>query len=233
MRAFAILAAVVLAAGCGDAVPQQSENRGRVVDEETGAGIPGAIVVARYVGSRGLEGSSSCNRVESAVSDTDGWFVLPYDKAAGPLLMDAYHKDYMRGRPTRGAQNGVDGDYKKWHVVLFAFDDATGPGRVVGYEPKIYHSREEALEASRERKDVYLRRFRGSREERLLGLRGLSNAGSCGGPPQTSPGPIPFFEAIRDEQVQLKEEQRFVDLTNNDIKYAEDIAWRSNNRRQK
>ena len=83
-----------LLAGCSDsAPPQPTVKRGQVIDQDTEKPIPGVIVVGTYEGSRGFEGASSCNRVESAVSDEDGWFTLPLDPNAGPVLLsgDAVH----------------------------------------------------------------------------------------------------------------------------------------------
>src|SRR5437879_12521052 len=111
---------VLLMCACSDAVPTDADNRGRVIDVDTGKGIAGAIVVAKYMGSRGFEGASSCNRVESAVSDQDGWFDLPDDARAGPRLMEAYHPNYVPGYRARYA---VGISEHKWQVWAQKRDD--------------------------------------------------------------------------------------------------------------
>jgi hypothetical protein len=63
----ALFAALV--ASCKDAPPPTVWGRGQVIDQDTEKPIAGVIVVGKYRGSRGFEGASSCNRVESAVSD--------------------------------------------------------------------------------------------------------------------------------------------------------------------
>ena len=118
LHAAALLSLLICA--CSDAVPTAADNRGRVIDVDTGKGIAGAIVVAKYMGSRGFEGSSACNRVESAVSDQDGWFILPDDPQAGPRLMEAYHPDYVRGY---GARYAVGESAHRWHVWEQKRDD--------------------------------------------------------------------------------------------------------------
>ena len=194
---------VLLGSGCSDAGPEPYENRGRVIDQDTGEGIAGAIVVGNYMGSRGFEGSSSCNRIEGAVSDSEGWFTLPLDPSAGPILMAAYHREYKSGKSTRHAFGGVDGDAKKWRVAITRWDENNRNGKTIAVEPKVYHSEKEALLVSREWIDVYLRRFKGTRDERNLELGGLSGMGICGGGAVTSEGAVPFLEAIHDEYLKL------------------------------
>ena len=53
--AIAALASLV-ATGCSEAGPQATEFRGRVIDQDTDQPIAGAIVVGKYVGSRGARG---------------------------------------------------------------------------------------------------------------------------------------------------------------------------------
>ena len=202
-RFVAALAAVLAVAACSDAGPQPLEHRGRVIDQDTGLPIAGAIVVGKYMGSRGFEGASSCNRVESAVSDNDGWFTLPLDSRDSPPFMEAYHRGYKWGRGPRKAWRGLDGNMNHWQVAVNQWDAENRTSQVVRVEPTIYHSKAEALEASREWKDVYLKPFTGSREERLDELHRLTNAGSCVAPHQTTAGPIPFFEAIYNEEAEL------------------------------
>jgi len=170
--------AALLGTGCSEAGPQATEFRGRVIDQDTDQPIAGAIVVGKYVGSRGAEGSTSCNRVESAVSDQDGWFTLPLDPRDGGPLMEAYHRGYKWGRSPRKALRGVDGNVEHWQVQIVAWNAEINRATLIRYEPTIYRSQAEALAASRQELDVYLKPFSGNREERLRELHRVTNAGS-------------------------------------------------------
>lgn len=191
---------MALVSGCSGG-PTEAVNRGRVIDQETGQGIAGAIVVGKYMGSRGPEGASSCNRVESAVSDQEGWFSLPTDPQGKPPFMEAYHRGFRVGISPRHAFNGAGPEKSiyKWQVQISQWDQDNKRAHILHVEPQVYDSEKEALEASREWKDVYLKQFRGTKEEWLFELRRLST--SCGGPPQTSDGLVPFLEAIYQEQL--------------------------------
>jgi hypothetical protein len=197
----------VLANGCSRAaVPLPTESRGRVVDQDTGMPIAGALVVGKYMGSIAWAGAS-CDRIESAVSDQEGWFTIPTDSNGKPPFMEAYSRGYGRGKGPRRATNGAEGDLEKWQVEVFLWDANNRQGKLVSTESTIYRSKREAEEASREWKDVYLRRFKGGREEHLMELRRLVNGGICGGGPHTSSGPIEFLETIHGEQIALDESQ--------------------------
>ena len=76
----AVTVFALLVGGC-DLFGEQTQ-RGRVLDQDTGEPIAGAIVVGRYMGGISW-GGSSCNRAESAVSDAQGWFELPVDRKDG------------------------------------------------------------------------------------------------------------------------------------------------------
>src|SRR5438552_11128838 len=197
LRAAALLGLLICA--CSDAVPTAADNRGRVIDVDTGKGIAGAIVVAKYMGSRGFEGSSACNRVESAVSDQDGWFILPDDPQAGPRLMEAYHPDYVRGY---GARYAVGECAHRWHGWAQKRDDNDNLVSIKeGSET--YPSRAAAQVASREWIDFYMKRFHGTRERRLLELDRLVGQGICGAGPRTTRGSVPYVQAIRNEEVAI------------------------------
>jgi hypothetical protein len=191
----------VIVAGCGSAKPppQPQESRGRVLDQDTGQPIPGAIVVGKYQG--GLRwGGGSCNRIESAVADQNGEFALPLDPNAGLLYMEAYHRDYVYGHHARYAV-GLAPD--KWQIWVEKWDETNMISTVVAKEPKIYRTEGEAKEASREDKDIHLRRFTGSRQERLRELDRLVGMGICGGRTLTTDGAIEFLKAIYQEQTEL------------------------------
>src|SRR5262249_15471798 len=112
----AVLAALLLAAGCHSAEPPKpaevTQTRGRVLDQATGLPVPGTIVIAKYRGGVAW-GGGSCNRVESAVADQNGEFVLPLDPRLGARYMEAYHRDYGLARPPRYAV-GIAPD--KWQI---------------------------------------------------------------------------------------------------------------------
>ncbi len=193
----------LLAGGCSEAGLAPTEFRGRVIDQDTGQPIAGAIVVGKYMGSRGPEGASSCNRVESAVSSQDGWFTLPLDSQAGPPLLEAYHRNYKWGKSVQKAWRGGDGNMSHWQVTVYQWDAENKKGTILRTEPTIYHSQAEALEASRENKDVYLKRSNEARSDRLQELDRLVGHGICGGGPTSTDGAVPYVKAILAEQVEL------------------------------
>ena len=166
-------------------------------------------------------GVTSCNRVESAVSDQDGWFNLPIDPGDGGPLMEAYHRGYGWGLSTRRAWAGVDGNINHWQVTVYKRSEDNLSSVILRTEPTIYHSQAEALAASRQELDVYLKSFKGTREERLRELHRLTNAGSCNGPHRTTAGPVPFFEAIYAEQIELNDNARFQEMLRDSIAAAD------------
>jgi hypothetical protein len=220
-----LLGALLIAlSGCSGSAPppqQETANRGQVIDQDTGQPIPGVIVVARYVGSVAASGASSCNRVETAVSDENGWFELPLDPKAGPLLMEGYHKEYRHGYPVR-VPTCLEGHPDQCQIWQDRRDDNDDVVSVVK-EPKIYHGAEAAKEAARYRKDVYLKRFKGTREERLRELWRLQSGNSCLAPPKTSEGLVPFLEAILQEEIALGDSRDSIRDTNERIKWANEV----------
>ena len=81
--------------------------------------------------------------------------------------------------------------------------------------------------APREQVDVYLKRFSGTREQRLDELHRLSNAGSCIAPNQTTAGPVSFFEAIHAEQTELGDDKRSLEMSREDIRDAKSSFGRA------
>ena len=216
----AIFAMSVVA--CSEAGPQATEFRGRVIDQDTGQPIAGAIVVGKYTGSRGFEGSTSCNRVESAVSDPDGWFTMPIDPRDGGPLMEAYHRGYKWGRSPRWAQNGRDGNPDHWQVQVVewnAENDSRQDWSDTNQQSTALEA--EAIAASRQEKDVYLKAFRGAPSDRLTELHRLPIAGSCRGTFYSSPGPVPFFEAVLQEQRELADDEASLRLVSGAIAAAQ------------
>lgn len=200
-RQLAAVATLLLMVGCNAASPPVStESRGRVIDEETGLGIAGALVVGRYMGNIAWAGTS-CDRIESATADQDGWFTIPNDSNGKSPFLEAYHRGYGRGYNVRYAV-GLSAEPPQWQVWQGRRDENAVVVSVVK-EPTIYHSQREAQEASRQFRDISLRPFKGTREERLMSLSVQSGGGSCGGGPQTTSGPIEFLEAILQEKIEL------------------------------
>jgi hypothetical protein len=206
---------------------QPTEFRGQVIDQDTGRPITGAIVVGRYTGTRGPEGSTSCNRVESAVADQDGRFTMPIDPRYGWPLMEAYSRGYKWGRSPRWAQNGADGNVDHWQVQVVEWNAENGRAKTVRYEPAIYASRKDAMAASREHMDVYLKPFVGDRTQRLNEIHRLSGAGICEGTYYSSAGPVPFFQAILEEQIELGDDEASLHLVRGVISSAETKHKRS------
>src|SRR4249920_10951 len=134
----ALLAAMlaVIVGACAAEKPP-TESRGRVNDQETGQGIAGAIVFGRYMGSIAW-GGGACNRVESTVSDQDGWFALPLDPDSGPILLEAYHRDYVHGNATKYAFV-EDLSRSIWKVKVVKWDEANRYAKIVAIEPTAYH----------------------------------------------------------------------------------------------
>jgi len=214
----AVLGTWALAMGAcskNDAPPQETVNRGQVFDQDSGQPIAGVIVVGVYRGSIRGSGATSCNRVESAVSDKDGWFELPLDPEAGPLAMEGYHRDYRHGWPVRVAVCGVKGDGNPHECQIWQERrDRNDKVISVVKEPAIYDSEAAAAKAARENTDLYLKRFDGTREERLQELWRLPAANSCLAPAKTSQGLLPFLEAILQEQIELGDYPQKIRVTN-------------------
>jgi hypothetical protein len=219
--ALQLLVSVAIAlARCSDAAPpQETVNRGQVLDQDTGKPITGAIVVGKYLGSMGAGGASSCNRVESAVSDANGWFELPLDPKAGPLAMEAYHRGYRYGWPVRVAECDPKGNC----TISQQRRDANDQVVSIVREPTIYHGWVEAMAASREGTDVYLKKSEGTPEERFRVLWGLEGATSCLARAKTTPGLEPLLEAILQEQIELGDSPDAIRVTRERIETARKV----------
>jgi hypothetical protein len=200
-------------------------NRGQVIDHDTEKPIPGVIVVGIYEGGRGFEGASACNRVESTVSDENGWFTLPLDPKGGVLIMEGYHREYRHGYPVRVPTCGINDDPQQCQVWQDRRDENDQVISIVK-EPTIYRGKAEADKAARYRRDLYMKRFVGDRQKRLDELRRLEGATSCGAPPKTSEGLVPFLEAILKEQTELGESASAIRITNDFLGWARDALQR-------
>lgn len=201
-------------AGCD--LAGESVHRGRVIDQDTGEPVAGAIVAGRYMG--GLNwGGMSCNRAESAVTDAQGRFELPIDPREGTPLMEAYKHGYDRGGPHRHAILKTEWP-REWRVVVLKWSNGNATPEIASEEPGIYRTQSAALEASGEKRDVFVRRSRSVGAERLKELHGFQK--HCQGPPHVSDGMKPFLEAILREQVELGDREDAIAITQRALEYS-------------
>jgi len=226
MPSVAVLRAVValvLAACCACSpsvgAPAAEEVR-YVIDQDDGTPIPGAIVVATWRGTFGIHGAQACNRIESYVSGADGSFRTPNDSKFGTVIVGAYKKGYERGNSPKSAQAATDGNYRHAQVYHYRWNETNTRGEIVSVEPKIYKSKEQALQVSRENLDAFLRKSSKDRAGRLEELHRMQIEGSCGGVTLSTAGAIPFFKAIYEEQVELGDSPNELESTMRYIRMA-------------
>ena len=210
-----IVAAVALA-GAGCDLFAEKVHRSRVIDQDTGEPVAGAIVAGRYFGGISW-GGSSCNRAESTVSDAQGWFELPLDPKAGPLLLEAFKRGYVRGSRPRFAVPKNDGS-GQWQVTFQKWDEANTRVETVTFGPEVYPSEAAAKAASGQDSDVFVRRAPESRDRLLVALRMYQD--DCAGPPRTSTGLLPLSEAILSQQIELGEDEGALDITRRRVERA-------------
>ena len=187
----------------------ESIHRGRVIDQDTGAGVAGAIVVARYMGGGSWSGAG-CNRVESVVSDQDGWFAFPTNRRAGIIVTEAYKRGFWDGQPNRAAVQDTE-EREKWRLAIVTWNASNTKPTLVGTEPGIYYSREHAERESGININVYVRQFEPNREERLKQLRTFQ--GDCAGGPRVSLGLVPALESILEEEMELGQDEAATAIT--------------------
>lgn len=213
---FAVTMFALLVGGCE--LSGEQMQRGRVLDQDTGEPVAGAIVVGRYMGGISW-GGSSCNRAESVVSDAQGWFELPVDRKDGTPMMEAYKRGYDRGNGVRYAflKNAWT---REWRISVQKWDDSNTVATQTSVEPEVYRTEATAKAASGESVNVYLRKSRGSREERLRQLRLFQD--DCAGGPRTTVGLVPFIEGILSEQKELGEREDVLDITRRRLERARD-----------
>jgi len=143
----------------------QKEVKVQVLDATTMQPIEGAIVVGGYYGPDST-GGYSCAKSESAVSDAQGWALLPNDqderiggrvpRLFGPDLETAYKRGYQLVYPIYMAARW---DYNDWYISKKKLAPRTGnwPSEIPSSEPKkIYDKHKDALLASKERSTIYL-----------------------------------------------------------------------------
>src|SRR5438552_3150936 len=68
--------------------------------------------------------------------------------------------------------------------------------------------------------------YSGDRLKRVQELWRLEGATSCGAPPRTSQGLVPFLEAILKEQVELGDSAAKIDATNDRLRWANEALVR-------
>lgn len=214
--AMLLIAAAMVLAGAGCDLFAEKVHRGQVIDQDTGEPVAGAIVAGRDFGGISF-GGSSCNRAESTVSDAQGWFELPLDPKAGPLLLEAFKRGYVRGNPTRYAVPKTP-SASEWRISVQRWNEANSSANVVAYEPETYPSEAAAKAASGEDRDVFVRRAPESREQLLRALRMYQD--DCAGPPRISPGLLPLSEAILSQQIEMGEDEGALDITRRRVERA-------------
>ena len=211
-----IVAAAALA-GAGCDLFAEKVHRSRVIDQDTGEPVAGAIVAGRYFGGISW-GGSSCNRAESTVSDAQGRFELPLDPKAGPLLLEAFKRGYVRGSRPRFAVPKNDGS-GQWQVTFQKWDEANTRVETVTFGPEVYPSEAAAKAASGQDSDVFVRRAPADRNAHVKELWGYQK--DCTGPPQSSDGLLPFLQEILKDQTDLgdssgiKSTQDWIELARN------------------
>lgn len=212
--------AAVAMAGTGCDLFAEKVHRGRVIDQDTGEPVAGAIVTGRYFGGVSW-GGSSCNRAESTVSDAQGWFELPLEAKAGSLHLEAFKRGYVRGSPTRYAVLNHERP-REWRISVQKWNEANTTAKTVSIEPEIYRSEAAAKAASGEDVDVFVRRAPVAREQYMRELRLYQD--DCAGPPKISIGLLPLSEAILSQQIELGEDDGALDITRRRVERAREQA---------
>jgi hypothetical protein len=210
--------------------PESHPVRGRVVDQDTEAGIAGAIVVAEYFGRESNLVHKHCDRVESTVSDANGYYELPTDPRTDLPILSAYAPGYFRGNGLRrAAALDPENHPKQWQIVKDTWNDENTLAKTIAVEPKIYSSQREAQWASGEFRDVFLRRSRVDRLGRLQELRLMSGPAYCESGASTSTGAIPLLEAILNAELNSEAPEQDIRMTREAIATAKEKneRWKS------
>jgi hypothetical protein len=144
--------------------------------------------------------------------------------------MEGYHPDYRHGWPVRVPVCGIKGDGNPNECQVWQ-QRRDNTDRVVSVvkESTIYNSEAEAARAARYGQDLYLKRFEGTREERLRELWRLPSGNSCMASPKTSQGLVPFLEAILKEQSALNDSTDAIRSTNERIDMAKGVLQKRKN----
>jgi hypothetical protein len=207
---------VILSLSAG-ACSDGDEHRGYVIDQDTNLGIPGAIVIARYMGGAAWSGSG-CNRAETTVSAADGSFSFPLDDRAGKILPEAYVRGYGRGARTRKAYL-ANRWINQWKIVVLEWNEENTKSKIARVEPEVFYTEASAKRATGEDVNVYVRRFNHTVAQRLQQLHIIQ--ADCAGGPKTTEGLAPALEAMLAEQVELGDSPSAIQLTKDSLKIAQ------------
>jgi hypothetical protein len=154
----------------------QSQVKVQVLDASTMQPIAGAIVVGGYYAPV-PQGAWECTFSESAVSDENGWAILPNEedkrirdisagrpraRIFGPELMSAYKRGYRMlprasWKDVSYAIDTLDDKDEYWYISGFVLDaDMWGPNMKWFKQPERYPDAKSALLAGRLRTTIYL-----------------------------------------------------------------------------
>lgn len=216
------LAATILVA-CGphtEVEPVGVAIQGHVLDADTFEPIPDALVFGYYIGTGGHSGGgSSCYYGETVSSGLSGEFSMPVDPTPGlgrPIL-GAYKPGYFFVFPPRYSICDSNGRNCETYVGHWNNDRVMDRYYV---EATKYPSRAEALVATREEIDTYLKNAAGwTREQKLFELR--RRRPICTKPGKITDGSITLNKAILNEQVELGASSSEIEFTRMLINEAE------------
>lgn len=213
---FRWLACVVILSLSAGACSDGDEHRGYVIDQDTNLGVPGDIVIARYMGGAAWSGSA-CSRAETTVSAADGSFSFPLDDRAGTILAEAYVRGYGRGARTRKAYLANQW-INQWKIVVLEWDEENTKSKIARLEPEVFYTEASAKRATGEDVNVYVRKFNHTVAQRLQQLHIIQ--ADCGGPPKTTEGLVPALEAMLVEQIELGDSPSAIKWTRDQLEIA-------------
>jgi hypothetical protein len=205
----------------------QKEAKVQVLDATTMKPIEGAIVVAGYYGWRGQGGEILCVNAESAVTDAQGWAMLPNDqderihdsvpRLFGPMLESAYKRGYRAlTYPLFKASYPKEDELKGgWYLYRLNVDAASDErlhnplyiNEQYTTQPERYPDERSALLASKERSAIYLYPSAAkTKEERAKELQWMDGRSCKFGLPfafSKSEGPLAARKAVYREMLDI------------------------------
>lgn len=198
------LIAIVLSA-CNGRADEESLGtaiHGRVLDADTFEPIPDALVFGYYIGTGGHSGGgSACYYGETVRADATGQFTFPVDQTPhiGRPFLRAYKRGYFFVFSPRHAQ--CDANDRNCEITVGHWN-ADRKMDAYHVEPVKYPTHREALAASREHLDAYLKSAeQWTREQKLDELR--IRRPICMKPGKVTDGPISLLKAVLEEQKEL------------------------------
>jgi hypothetical protein len=161
---------------------------GQVLEYDTGRPVPGAIVIARWVGNIVGSGQTPCVHAESAVADADGTYRIASWSRLPPALILG----------TSAMLNAYKSGFESVHSPLTYFGRADGTWIVNQRDPtnaivRTFSDRASA-EAATSPDNVYMKPFNGTEAERFQYLRGVFGLSSC---PSAGSSERNFYPALR------------------------------------